>query len=91
MTASLSPIEELAERVLAMADQVTRIRAHHRLRPHVFLEDKQELAREMRRLASDMKTVGRLPSRTLPGRFQPGPIVSSTGRIVRVEVRRRAA
>lgn len=87
----MSPAEDCAERLRELAKHVLDIRPLSRTRPHIFEESKQEAARRIRQIATEIKDIGRLPARALPGRFQPGPIVSSAGRVVRVEVRRRAA
>ena len=83
-------IEEFAERFHQIARDVLEIRPHHRLRPHVFTEDKSEIGRRIREFATELKQAGRLPTRTAT-RFETGTIAGPTGRLVRVELRARRA
>ena len=43
--------------ILSLADRVRRIRAHSRTRPHVFLEDKSEIAAALAAMAKREKPV----------------------------------
>lgn len=81
--------EALAARLDALADDVIRIRALHRHRPEVFLEDKSEVARHMRELAIDIRSAGRLPKRADQA-YTPSAVIDRNGRSVRVERRFRA-
>lgn len=80
----MSPVEACAERLDDIGRQALRLRALSRTRPHVFLEDKQELAKSIFALATEIRRAGRLPERS--GRFEAGTIAAS-GRLVRVERR----
>ena len=82
----LSPVEALAERADDLGRRALRLRALSRTRPHVFLEDKEELAKAVFQLAEDLRRFGRLPQRTAS--FRAGAVVSGQ-RAIPVETRRR--
>lgn len=85
----MTPSDALSERLLALADGVTRIRAFHRRRPEVFTEDKSELAMRMRVLATDIRSAGRLPEKAVQ-LFVPTSITDRRGREIPVERCRRS-
>lgn len=82
----MSPVEKLAERADDLGRQALRLRALSRTQPHVFLEDKQELAKAVFELAEEMRKLGRRPART--SEFRSGEAVIRDRAVV-VEVRRR--
>ena len=72
---------------MTLADEIAydtqRIRALSRTRPHVFVEDKDAIARHLLRLASEVRTTfGGTPPHVVPGIRVIG------GQDVRVERRR---
>ena len=80
----MSPADALAAEILAVRRDVQRIDALSRTRPHIFAEQKDELARRLDRLATRVRdTFGGTPNRLVTGTFR-GP----TGRRVQVEHRR---
>ena len=86
-TASLmSPVEALAERADDLGRQALRLRALSRTRPHAFLEDKEELARAVFKLAEDIRQIGRRSERS--SAFHPCPVLVGD-RSIPVETRRK--
>ena len=77
----------------AIAHDAERIQALSRTQPHVFLEQKDMIAKRLRKLASDLRnTFGGAPH---PGddaqqrfRIVPGRRTMARGREVRVEIRK---
>ena len=84
---SASPADEIAAEIWAIRRDVQNILPLSRTRPHVFAEQKDDLARRLDRLQTKVRdTFGGTPTR-----LQPGTIKGPTGRRVQVEHRRASA
>ena len=60
--------DELARKIEAAAHHTRRIQALSRTRPHVFAEQKDAIARDLIKLASELRTTfGGTPARIVPG------------------------
>ena len=82
MTAT--PADEIAAEIWAIRRDVQNILPLSRTRPHVFAEQKDDLARRLDRLGTKVRdTFGGTPPR-----ISPGTIQTPNGRRVRVEHRR---
>lgn len=76
----------------SLADRVRRIRSYSNVRPHVFLEDKDEIARAIVLLASSGEMAVAPVVRDLGkafGNAQSRTVIGAQGRAVTVERRSR--
>lgn len=79
--------DEIASDILLVRRDVQRIDALSRVRPHIFAEQKDELAMRLDKLATKVRdTFGGTPPK-----IRTGTIADRKGRLVRVERRRASA
>lgn len=87
----MTPVER--DHLRALAERVRRIRAYSNERPHVFLEDKSEIARDMDRLAGPADAAPAKPKRDAGAAFGSAlrrTVTAARGHEVVVERRSRA-
>lgn len=81
-----TPADEIAAELWAIRRDVQNILPLSRTRPHVFAEQKDELAKRLDKLHTRIRnTFGGTPAR-----MPAGPVAGPRGRLVRVEHRRSA-
>lgn len=81
------------EQLRSLAERVRRIRAYQNGRPHVFLEDKSEVAREIERLAGPTAEPVKVVPADMGKAFSPAlrrTVTSARGHDVVIERRSRA-